>query len=147
MKSLLCFGLLSLCAFAASAALAVDTTPTTAVAAPAAVKPVLPGDYAGSWTSSAGAGGKLRLKLKQEGPAWTAEAAFTFDEAEIATKMKSVKVDGAKVELLFDWDIQGTPGQSKITGEAKGNQLDGTYESKTAQDTTQGTWTLTLTRA
>ena len=72
-----------------------------------------------------------------------AEASFTFEDASIATKVKSIKVEGAKLEIIFEWEIQGTPGESKLTGELAGDKLQGTYASKTASSNSNGTWTAT----
>jgi hypothetical protein len=118
--------------------------PTKAAAAPAA--PLLQaGSYAGSWKSTSDSSGRLQIKLKRDGGEWLAQASFTYEDTEIATKMKSVKIEGAKIELVFEWEIQGTSGQSKIVGEAAGDKLQGTYESTTPSETSNGTWTVTRT--
>jgi hypothetical protein len=108
-----------------------------------AAKALVAGDYAGMWKSSGSATGKLNVKLKPHGEGWGAEASFTFEESTIATKMKSVKVDGTKVELVFEWDSRGTPSESKLTGEATGDKLAGTFESKTGDNLSSGTWSVT----
>ena len=118
---------------------------TTASGADAAVKAPAAGEYAGSWQSSGNAGGKLRLKLKQEGAVWSAEASFTYQEADVPTTMKTIKVEGAKVEFVFEWKIQDAAGESKLTGEVSEGKLTGTYESKSSSGVSNGTWTVTRT--
>jgi hypothetical protein len=111
-----------------------------------ASEPSVAGQYVGTWNGSGDRSGKLRLKLKQDGATWTAEASFTFDNAEVPAVMKQVEVDGSKVQVVFDWDIRGSLGQSKLTGELKGDTLGGTFDSKSrdgSSDTSQGTWKVT----
>jgi hypothetical protein len=110
----------------------------------AAANSALAGEYVGTWKAQNDAGGALRIVLKSEGAAaWSAEAAFTFDGNEIPTKMKSVKVEGGKIEIVFGWDVQGTSAQSTLQGEWKGNVLGGKYDSTSAEGAAAGTWTVT----
>ena len=110
---------------------------------PAAAKSSVVGQYKGEWKGPADAGGELRIKLKQEGTTWAAEALFTFERADVPTKMKSVEIEGTKVVLVFDWEIQGTPGQSRISGELNGDTLQGTFETKSPEGASKGTWKVT----
>jgi hypothetical protein len=132
-----------LCFLAAPAAFAADAKSPTAPADPA--KAAVAGDYAGTWKSSGSASGKLRVTLKPHGSVWGAEASFTYEETDVPMKLRSVKVDGTKVELVFDWDSRGTPAESKLIGEATGEKMSGTYESKIGSEPSQGTWTVTRT--
>jgi hypothetical protein len=109
----------------------------------ATAKPSVVGQYTGEWKSGADASGALRIKLKQEGTTWAAEAMFTFERADVPTKMKSVEIEGTKVILVFDWEIQGTPGQSRISGELNGDTLQGTFETKSPEGPSKGTWKVT----
>jgi hypothetical protein len=97
------------------------------------------GRYVGTWKGPSETQGDLRITLKAEGARWTAETVFTFEGAEVPTKMKSVSVDGAKVVLVFDWTIEGTPGTSTLTGEWAEGKLAGTYRSET-ENPSSGTW-------
>jgi hypothetical protein len=108
-----------------------------------AEKTSLAGSFAGTWEGPGDASGKLRLKLKPDGSTWAAEASFTFRETVIPTTLKSIKVDGAKVVLVFSWVIETDPGESTLTGELKGDKLAGTYETKSSGDPSQGTWSVT----
>lgn len=113
--------------------------------APLAVEAVSAGEYVGSWKGEGDAAGKLRLKLKRDNGGWAAEAWFTYQDAEVPTKMKSVRIDGTKIELVFEWQIEGTTGQSSMAGEFAGPTLRGTYESKTPDNTTRGSWSASRT--
>ena len=100
------------------------------------------GDYIGTWRNDTD-GGKLRLSLKQSGAMWTAEASFTFQESEIPCKVTSLKVEGAKMEIVLDWAIEESPGQSRLIGEFSGAKIEGTYQSETPDTTSSGTWMVT----
>lgn len=115
-----------------------------ASAGSAAPSSALAGEYVGTWKAQNDSGGSLRIVLKSEGAAaWSAEAVFTFEGAEVPTKMKSVKVDGGKIEIVFGWDVQGTSAQSTLQGEWKGDVLAGKYDSTSPEGAAAGTWTVT----
>jgi hypothetical protein len=101
----------------------------------------LAGKYVGRWQSGE-ASGDLRLEFKPEAAAaWAVEASFTFEGTSVPTKTKSVRVDGTKVVLEIGWDVQGTVGQSKLSGELTGDTWQGTYASTGAEGESTGTWT------
>ena len=99
----------------------------------------LAGNYKGTWGNGTDSG-QLRLKLAQDGGSWTAVCTFTYEDAEIPTKTKSISVNGQKLELVLQWEMQGSAGESHMTGELNGTKLDGIYETKTATDSSNGTW-------
>lgn len=100
------------------------------------------GEFAGTWQSDAESG-KLRLTFKQVDDVWTAESSFTFQDAEIPAKASGLKIDGAKVELVLDWEVQGAPGRSRLIGEWSGSKIEGIYDSKSGDSVTTGTWSVT----
>ena len=107
----------------------------------AAAKSALAGQYVGKWKGADDASGELRIMLKRDDAgAWVAESSFTFEGTQVPTKMKSIEVDGAKVRLVFAWDMQGTEGQSKLTGELTGDTMQGTYATSGAAGESSGTW-------
>jgi hypothetical protein len=122
---------------------AADTKAKSPPAAAASSASSLVGEYLGEWKASGEATGELRIKLKQDGTTWAAEAVFTFEKADVPTQMKTVEIDGTKVVFVFDWQIQGTPGQSKLTGELKADTLQGTFETKSPEGPSKGTWKVT----
>lgn len=139
MKKIVSALLLALCFAAATITPAAETK--AAARAPA---PSLAGEFAGEWMGENGVGGKLKLALKAgKDAAWAMEASFTFDGTVIPTTIKSVKVEGAKLETEFAWDVQGTSASSKLKGELKGEVIEGTYESTTTEGAGKGTWKVT----
>lgn len=133
---------LSLLAFSPSAVFAEKTPAAAADPARSAAKGGLAGQYAGSWKGDAEGLGDLRITIRQADGKWVAESVFTFEGAEIPTKLKSLEADGAKVLLIFDWEIQGSAGQSRLTGELKDDQLQGKYETTGAAGNSTGTWSV-----
>jgi hypothetical protein len=142
MKDLLRFALVALSVCASPLAWTAEKKPETPGSVRPAAKPSIAGHYSGKWQSTADAAGDVRITLKQDGATWVAEVTFTFEGAEIPTKMKTVEVDGAKIQLVYDWAIQGTTGQSKLSGELTGDTLHGKFEGKSSEGTTTGTWTV-----
>lgn len=143
MKTSLAAALLILLLGVGSSAAAAEGAAGPRAAGNAATSATLAGKYAGTWKGPEESGGTLRIALKQEaGGQWTSEASFTFENTEVPTKTKSVQVDGSKVILIFTWSIDGSPGESHLTGELAGDKLSGTY--KTINETpSSGTWTVT----
>jgi len=88
----------------------------------------LEGRYTGDWTGGAAAG-DLRLTLSRAGEEWKAEAVFTLGGQEVATIMKRVKVDGDKVEVEYEFDLQGNKLKSTLTGKLDGQTLSGKYNT------------------
>ena len=102
--------------------------------------PQAAGDYAGQWTASDGATGKLRLSLKNPAESlWEAKVSFTSEGDEASTTMKSVEVNGTHVLLNFGYEIQGTTGGAEMIGELAGDSLEGSYKI-TIGDANPGTW-------
>ncbi len=102
------------------------------------------GRYSGTWSGSAS--GDFRLTLTHAGDDWKAEVTFTMGGEEVKTQMKSVKVDGNKVNLVYQYDLQGTQLQSAIVGELKDKSFQGTYKATTVdggEDVDEGTWSAT----
>lgn len=139
---------LVLCLFALSGPAAISAEksvpPRAEGAAPAPkASRALAGYYSGTWKGPEATGGDLRLTLKLDsGEPWVTAAVFTFEGAEVPMKMKSMQADGTKVVLVFDWVIDGSQGQSTLTGELVGDKLSGTYQTKT-ETPSSGTWSVT----
>jgi hypothetical protein len=101
----------------------------------------LAGTYKGSY--SGGASGDISVTLKQaDDGAWKSEVTFTYDGQDIKTKVTSVSVEGAKVKIVYDFDLDGNALESTITGELKGTILAGEYHTKSADGSAvdEGTW-------
>jgi hypothetical protein len=102
------------------------------------------GTYKGTYTGGAG-GGDFHLTLTADGKGgFSAEVGFTIMGEEVPGKITSLKIDPAKIEMVYDFDLQGTKLQSAASGTLSGKTLGGTYKT-TAEGTAvdEGTWTTT----
>lgn len=126
---------------AAAPAKSADKPAATPAAAPS-------GEYKGTWKGRDESSGDLKIKFATGADAkLTAEAVFTFEGTAVPTRTKTLKVEGSRVELAFAWDVQGVSATSKLTGEIKGDRLEGTYESSTAEGAATGSWSVTRAAA
>lgn len=117
----------------------IEATPV--VTAP---KSNLAGEYVGEWHGQDQSTGAVRLKIVG-GPnaAWTGSVVFTYGPVDVPTTIKSVRVDGNKVEAVFSWEVEGTAASTKLVGELTGDQMEGSYESTTAEGAATGKWKAT----
>ena len=67
--------------------------------------------------------------LSRAGEEWKCEAVFTLGGQEVATIMKRVKIDGDKVEVEYEFDLQGNKLKSTLTGKLDGQTLSGKYNT------------------
>lgn len=99
------------------------------------------GEYAGEWHGLDQSTGAVRLKIAAGANAtWTGSVVFTYGTMDVPTTIKSVRVDGNKVEAVFAWEVEGTAATTKLTGELKDDQLEGSYESTTGEGAATGKW-------
>ena len=102
----------------------------------------LAGSYKGTYSGSAS--GDILVKLAEAAPGeWKAEVTFSFGSQDVKTKVTSVKVDGSKVKIVYEFDLDGNGLESTITGELSGTTLAGEYHTKTTGDGSavdEGTW-------
>lgn len=103
------------------------------------------GSWAGTWSGES-ASGDMRLKLSKADNQWKAEADFSLSGADVPTVVKAVKVDGDKIDLEYDFELQGFKATSKLTGTKKDKTIEGTYKTTGADGSAvdAGTWKLTL---
>src|SRR3981081_1968143 len=95
----------------------------------------LAGTYKGTYSGSAGARGGFVVSLTQaENGEWKSEVTFTLGGQDVKTKITSLKVDGAKVKIVYEFDLQGTALESTIAGELSGGALSGDYHTKVVAD-------------
>ncbi len=103
------------------------------------------GTYKGSYSGSAGASGAFQLTLSQSGGDWKAEVSFDLG-GDVKAKVTSLKIDGAKVTVAYQFEFQGATLESTATGELEGDKFEGTYQTKSIPDGTavdQGSWNAT----
>ncbi len=102
----------------------------------------LAGTYKGSYSGSASGDISVTLKQADDG-AWKSEVTFSFGGQDIKTKITSVKVDGSKVKIVYEFDLDGNGLESTITGELNRTTLAGDYHTRTTTDGSavdEGTW-------
>jgi len=106
------------------------------------------GTYKGTFSGSSGASGDISVTLTQTGEGgWKSEVTFGLGGDTVKTKVTSVKVDGAKVTVVYTFDLQGTVLESTVTGELKDGAIAGDYHTKSVGDGSavdDGTWKATL---
>jgi hypothetical protein len=102
------------------------------------------GSYSGDWSGGAAAG-ELRLTLTRSGEEWKCEAVFTLGGQEVPTTQRRVSVDGDKVEIEYDFDLQGNKLTSTLTGQLDGQTLSGKYQTKDSGGgaVDEGSWKVT----
>src|SRR5271167_4579880 len=102
------------------------------------------GKYKGSYSGAAGESGEIKVMLKQsDDGAWKSEVTFTYEGENIKTKIKSVTVDGAKVKIVYEFDLEDDGLESTLSGELSGTTLSGDYKTKAGADgsaVSEGTW-------
>ena len=100
-----------------------------------------PGVYKGTWNGPSG-GGDFIVTIKSDSKGGlTADLSFTVGGEAVTGKVTSSKVDGAKVEIVYDFDVQGTKLQTSTQGTLTGKTLSGTYKSTAeGQAVDEGTW-------
>ena len=117
---------------------------------PASAENKLGGRYVGDWNSeSLGVGGAFRLTISQAAdPKWNCEVTFTLGgEDEVRTAVKFVRVERSKLEVRYEFDLQGNRLQSTITGELLEKRLEGKYQTVRVADgapVDQGRWKAAL---
>ena len=95
-------------------------------------EPVTAGTYTGKWDGTS-ASGNIQLILASNDGKWTGSASFGMGGDDVKCIVKSIKVDGSKVQIVYTFDLQGTVLQSAINAEMSGKKLSGKYKT-TAED-------------
>ena len=115
------------------------------VAAASLLAAGLAGTYKGTFAGSSGSSGDISVTLTQSGSGeWKSEVSFTLGGETVKTKVTSLKVDGAKFKVVYEFDLQGTVLESTVAGELKESTLAGDYHTKAVADGSavdEGTWT------
>ena len=92
------------------------------------------GRYAGAWKSNGGGGeGAFRMSLDSgSGGACKLEVTFAFSGSDVKTTVRECKLNGSKVDATYDFDLMGNQLRSHIVGELKGDAIQGTYQTTSA---------------
>jgi hypothetical protein len=101
----------------------------------------LAGKYTGTW-NGAQSEGKIKIALAQAKGEWNADVSFTLGDQEVKCTTVSVKIDGEKLVLVYDFSVSGLEAESTLTGQLKGASLEGTYSTKGSDGShvDDGTW-------
>ncbi len=103
------------------------------------------GTYSGKWEGSSGMSGDFKITLTPDGGGkLTPEVVFTIGGEEVKTKVTSFKLDGAKLAVVYTFELQGNQAESSVDGERKGDTLSGKYHTRLLPDggaIDDGTWT------
>lgn len=106
----------------------------------------LNGTYKGTW-SGGQANGDITLTFRAgDAGATKADVSFTIAGQDVKCNVTSVKVDGSKVEVIYEFDLGDVKLQSTATGQWNGQTLEGTYKTKSLADGSavdEGTWKAT----
>jgi hypothetical protein len=99
------------------------------------------GVYKGAWIGPSG-GGDFIVTIKDDGKGGlTADLSLTAGGEALTGKVTSSKVDGARVEIVYDLDVQGATLKILIQGTLSGKTLSGTWKSTAeGQSVDEGTW-------
>jgi hypothetical protein len=91
----------------------------------------LAGRYTGEWKSgSSGNGGALRMTLEPAPDGtWKCEAGFTLDGADIKTTTYQIQLKDSKLDVSYDFEIQGASLRSRMTAAWNGSEFKGRYET------------------
>src|SRR5947207_1395472 len=113
-----------------------------------AADPITAGKYSGKWEGASGASGEFLLSLAQNGSAWKAEVSFTMGSEKVNCAVTSLSVEGAKVHVVYTFDLLGMKLESTIDGERSGAKVSGKYRTRSVADNNpvdQGTWEASAT--
>src|SRR5437588_6362449 len=81
------------------------------------------GTYKGTWTGGQ-ADGEITMTLRSaDDGAPKADVSFTIAGQSVKCNVTSVKVDGPKIEIVYDFDLGDTKLQSTATGQLNGKTL------------------------
>ncbi len=104
----------------------------------------LAGRYAGEWKSgTSGTGGVYRMTLATGADGmWSCDASFIYEGSEVKTRLHEITLKDSKIDVSYDFEIQGADLRTRMTGEWNGNAFLGKYETSLIGGDTvdSGTW-------
>lgn len=107
----------------------------------------LNGTYQGTWTSDTQGGGDLTMSFSGGSGSLTAEVSFTNEGETVKCDVKSVKLEGSKLQLVMEYG-GGDRHEAIVSGVLDGKVLSGTYKTKSlANDSAGDTGTWKTTRS
>lgn len=106
-------------------------------------EPVKSGVYKGKWEGGSGSAGDIRVALTEASGKWSGDVAFTMGGQEVKCTVMSVQVDGGKLRMVYQFDLQGNALQSAIEGDMSNGSLAGKYKTSVKEGgaaVDEGTW-------
>ena len=106
----------------------------------------LAGVYTGKWSGASGAAGDFRIELTLSDGKLAPDVMFTMGSTEVKTKVTHVAVDGLKLEMKYEFDLNGVRLESIIRRTLSGEVLEGRYSTKSVVDGSaadEGEWKAT----
>jgi len=104
----------------------------------------LAGRYAGEWKSASGAGGayEMRLAADRADGKWICEASFVYEGSQVKTQTHEISLKDSKIDVSYDFELQGASLRTRMTGEWNGNAFVGKYETSVVggDGVDSGTW-------
>src|SRR5947209_1199425 len=94
----------------------------------------LAGIYVGKWSGVSGAAGDFRIALTLRDSKLAPDVMFTMGSTEVKTKVTHIAVDGLKLEMKYEFDLNGNRLESTIHGTLSGETLQGRYTTKSVED-------------
>ena len=107
------------------------------------------GKYVGTWTGAGGQGDfRIALAPGAAQGEWTADVSFTLNGQEVKCKTAYIKIDGARLEVAYDFNLGDFKARSTIVGQIKGSDLSGDYTTKGEDGSSvdAGTWKASLVK-
>ncbi|HWE48155.1 MAG TPA: hypothetical protein VG273_00085 [Bryobacteraceae bacterium] len=104
------------------------------------------GTFTGEWKSNGEGGGAYNMTLQPTGGDWKADVTFNVAGEDVKAAVKNVRINGANLEITYTFATQGTELAGKASGELKGSQISGTYQSLVSEGgmvIDEGTWSAT----
>jgi hypothetical protein len=87
------------------------------------------GVWTGKWSGIAGAG-DFRIALTLADGKLKPDVMFTMGSIEVKTKVTHIAVEGSKLEMKYEFDLEGSHLESTIQGTLNGTVLEGSYSTK-----------------
>jgi hypothetical protein len=107
----------------------------------------LSGTFKGTWTGGQASGDiTVTFRPADGGGTPKADVSFTIAGQDVKCNVTSVKVDGSKVELVYEFELGDTKLQSTVSGQVNGKAMEGSYKTKSLADGSavdEGTWKAT----
>ena len=89
--------------------------------------------FTGNWSSdNSGTSGSIKMSLKSTPE--DSEVSFTLSGYDVKTKVKTLKMEDGRLEMSYEFDLQGNKLLSTITASIDADKLDGKYSTKALAD-------------